>query len=551
MTSAEPPEVPRRVMRQLIESLTYEGALRPEADGAGWRVTGRAGDRPVVYRWTARRRFSFDRVRLGPDPVRRTVAGETATEATSPRLFLTEIGPLLTADPERRQAFATELERTIANDTQALRHWRQAGRRADGASVDDLESLVVDGHPYHPAYKSRLGFDAADNAQFGPEFARLIRPVWVALHRHLAECSAVRGVEPELLDDRVVLPVHPWQWRTRATTLAPLLADGALVSLGMGGDDYRAQQSIRSLANVSRPGQPTLKLALSIVNTSTARTLAPHAVANAPLITGWLQRIAARDPHLATELRPVLLGEIMGVAHSPELSAVWRESLHPYLAAGEEAAPFTALVHVDATGEPFIARWVKDQGVEPWVRRLLAVAVAPVVHFLVAHGIALEAHAQNLILIHEDGRPRRLGLRDFHDGVRFSVAGLADPAARPVLRPTPPEHFRVNRNSYLEAQTDAEVRDFVHDCLFFVNLAELAMFLEDRFDLAAERFWSLARGVVEGHRRRFPELAGRAARFDVLAPDVSVEQLTIRRLLPDTDVRVHRVRNPLGLVDVD
>jgi siderophore synthetase component len=294
-----------------------------------------------------------------------------------------------------------------------------------------------------------------------------------------------------------------------------------------------------------------LKLALSIVNTSTARTLAPHAVANAPLITGWLQGVAARDPYLARDLRPVLLGERLGVAHSPELAAIWRESLHPYLAAGEEAAPFTALGHVDATGEPFIGPWIKDQGVEPWARRLLEVAVPPVLHFLVGHGIALEAHAQNLILIHEGGRPRRLALRDFHDGVRFSVAGLADPGARPALRPTPPEHLRVNRNSYLEAASDDEVRDFVHDCLFFVNLAELAMFLQDRFDLAEERFWALARRVVEDHRRRFPDLGRRAARFDVLAPEVSVEQLTARRLLPEAEVRLHRVPNPLAGVDAD
>ena len=84
-----------------------------------------------------------------------------------------------------------------------------------------------------------------------------------------------------------------------------------------------------------------------------------------------------------------------------------------------------------------------------------------------------------------------------------------------------------------------------------MNLAELAMFLEDRFDLAEERFWSLARRVVEDHRRRFPELAERSARFDVLAPEVSVEQLTTRRLRPDTEPRLQAVRNPLSLVDAD
>lgn len=540
MSPTDLPEVRRRVMRQLIESLVYEGAITPG---------GVAGD-GVAYCWEERRRFSFDRVRLGPGPVVRIKPGEALQEATSPRRFLEEIGPALPADPARRRSFAAELMQTVLNDTAVRQHWHEAARPIAGAGYDDLESLVVDGHPYHPSYKSRLGFNAVDNAEYGPEFGRVIRPVRVALHRDLARCSALPEVCPEVVGDHIVLPVHPWQWRKHApTTWAQLLADGALVPLGVGDDDYRAQQSIRSLANVSRPDQPTLKLALSIVNTSTARTLATHTVANAPLITGWLEGIVARDPYLATELRPVLLGERLGIVHSPELAAIWRDSLHPHLAAGEEAAPFTALTHVDATGEPFIAGWIKEEGTEAWARRLLEVTVPPVLHFLVAHGIALEAHAQNLILIHEGGQPRRLGLRDFHDGIRFSVAGLADAAGRPALHPIPPEHLRVNRNSYLEAESDQEVRDFAHDCLFFVNLAELAMFLEDHFDLAEERFWSLARRVVEDHRRRFPGLAERAARFDVLAAEVSVEQLTTRRLLPDTEVRTQRVRNPLSRVD--
>jgi len=538
VTEGERPEVERRVLRQLVESLVYEGAVPAEVPGLRWRLG---------------RRFSFDRVRLGPEPVVRVGAGSAPVEVTSPAALLAGLAAdgVLRSDPDRRRRFATELERTVANDTQARRHWRSRHRCAVSASFDELESLVVDGHRYHPAYKSRLGFDADDNAQFGPEFGRRLRPVWVGLRPSLVECGGRgAGHRPETVDGRVAVPVHPWQWRRHAsTTWAPLRAEGALVELGPGDDDYRAQQSIRSLANASRPERPTLKLALSIVNTSTVRTLAPHTVANAPAITAWLERIAAGDPYLARELRPVLLGERIGVAHSPELSAIWRDSLGPRLAPGERAAPFTALTHVDATGEPFVARWVKEQGVEAWARRLLEVTVPPVLHLLVAHGIALEAHAQNLILIHEGGRAVRLALRDFHDGIRFSVAGLADPAGRPPLRPAPAEHLAVNRNSYLEAAGDEEVRDFAVDCLCFVNLAELAMFLEDWFDLAEERFWTLARTVIEQHRRRFPQLADRAARFDVLDPVVRVEQLTTRRLLPDTEPRRQAVRNPLALVD--
>ena len=508
--------VRRRVMRQLVESLVYEGRLPP----AGVQGQG------VAYRWTADRRFSFDRPRLGAGGVQRCHPDGRAEEELSPVGFLAEVGEALGAERERLAGFAEELDRTVANDIAARRHWR---------SVDapDLEAAVIDGHPYHPSYKSRLGFTDADNAEFGPEFARALRPVRVA--------TEVKG-RP------VVIPVHPWQWRRHAaTTWVPL----RLERLPDGADGYRAQQSIRTLANTSRPERPSLKLALSIVNTSTARTLAPHTVANAPLITAWLERLVAGDGYLGRELRPILLGERRGVARSPELAAIWRDSPLPSLTAGEEAAPFTALTHVDRTGSPFIAPWVKEPGVEAWTRRLLEVTLPPVLHLLVAHGVALEAHAQNLLLVHRAGRPERLGLRDFHDGLRYSVAGLADATARPALRATPPEHLAVNRNSYLEAEDETEVRDFALDCLLFVNLAELAMFLEDRFDLAEQRFWAMARRVVEDHRRRFPELAGRAARFDVLAPRIAVEQLTTRRLLPDTEVRTHAVRNPLALVDAD
>jgi siderophore synthetase component len=399
----------------------------------------------------------------------------------------------------------------------------------------------------------------------------------VALHRDVACRTAAPGVDGEAFlrrdlgvevcrafrsaladarrppDDYVILPVHPWQWREQVvTSLFPLLSDGSLVPLGAAPDDYRAQQSLRTLANATRPERASLKLSLSIVNTSTARTLAAHTVANAPLITGWLKHLAAGDPYLSDELRPVLLGEVLGVAYTGPpagiLSAIWRESLHRYPEPGEAAAPFTALGHVDAGGEPFVARWLKDHGAEPWTRRLLEVCIPPVLHLLVAHGLALEAHAQNLILIHEDGRPQRLALRDFHDGIRFSTAHLADPRARPPLHPTPAAHFRVNRNSYVEAETAEEVRDFVHDAFFFVNLAELAMFLEDRFGLAERRFWSMAREVVEAYQRRFPPPRGRTATFDVLVPTVCVEQLTTRRLVPDTSLRVHEVPNPLSEV---
>src|SRR5690606_14123813 len=120
--------------------------------------------------------------------------------------------------------------------------------------------------------------------------------------------------------------------------------DGHLIPLGTAEDSYRPQQSIRTLANITAPEKAYLKLSLSIVNTSTSRILAPHTVENAPRITDWLQGIARDDRFLREEVRPVLLGEVLGAAYDRPsfdlghpsatygiLSCIWRESIHPFL----------------------------------------------------------------------------------------------------------------------------------------------------------------------------------------------------------------------------
>jgi siderophore synthetase component len=563
----------RRVLRQLVEALTFEGLLAPRPDGDRWWSLplpgGEAGAGGTCYRWRATERFSFGRVSID-GPVCRDPDG---ADALDPRRFLADVASALgpeAIEPARFAGLADELERTAFNEADAVAAWRERPVPGPDASFDDVETWTIAGHLYHPSYKSRLGFDGDDNRRYGPEFGPTVRPLWLALPRDEVELTAAPGLDvgaflrTELGDspvgdrfrpgerERVPVPVHPWQWRERlAPRLAGPIADGRVAVLGEAGDDYRPQQSIRTLANASRPERASLKLALSIVTTSTARTLAPHTLRNGPLITGWLRDIVGDDPVLRDELRFGLLGEDLTVAHigprpllpggpDGELGCLWRQSVPSQLDAGERAVPFTTLAQRTPAGRPFVAPWIEAWGIERWTARFLAVTVAPVARLLQTHGIALEAHAQNLILVHRDGLPERLVARDLHDGIRFSRRHLAEPDRVPDLAPTPEAHRRVNRNSFVETDDAEAVRDFVHDAFFFVNLAEVAFVLADDFGLDERWFWGGVRAVVERHRG---PLAGA---LDLLAPTVGIEQLAGRRLLPDDRLRVRRAPNPLA-----
>lgn len=566
LTGPAAASVRTRVLHQLLASLVQEGVFRPgtvDLDALGapavdgeprWfeiRCPNGAG-----YTFLARRRETFGRVTVH----RLLRDGEAATSISG---FLADTGDLLDAEPDHLPRFARELEETWVKDTLAQHHRRRT-ETAPLAELDadTLEGAVTDGHRYHPAYKSRIGFGITDNIAYGPEFFPDVRPLWLSVDRRLAEVTTSRHVTASDLGpaaafpverDRVLVPVHPWQWQHHvAAAFAPEIATGAITPLGPDSARFRPQQSIRTLADADDPDRPYLKLAMSLVNTSTGRGLAPHTVHNAPLISDWLADITATDPLLRDELRPVLLREVAGTAVSPvlddpfrregtygTLACIWRESLHPHLDPGEAGVPFTGLTARNLDGTPLIDPWVRERDLTEWVRLLAGTVIVPVLHLLCHHGVALESHAQNMVLLHRDGLPTRVALRDFHDGVRFSRERLADPQGCPPLRSTPAHHG--NRNSFVETDDPGLVADFVLDAFLFIGVGELAVFLDDAYRLAERDFWSITADVLRGYLDRFP-----GARYDVFAQGVDVEKLTTRRLRPDTELRLHRLPNPLA-----
>ncbi|MDQ0658406.1 IucA/IucC family siderophore biosynthesis protein [Paenibacillus sp. W2I17] len=357
----------------------------------------------------------------------------------------------------------------------------------------------------------------------------------------------------------VFIPVHPWQWEHQLESVyARQLMDGDIVYLGPSSSPYRAQQSIRSLSNRMNPEAPYIKLALSITNTSSTRILAQHTTQNAPLISDWLDNLV-REDELLQRAQFAILKEIMGLSFRYEqlpatqygraygtLGAIWRENVSVHLKQGETAWPLNALMLVQPDGVPFIQDAVERHGVEKWSEALVRTVTLPIIHLLYAHGIALESHAQNIILVLEDDLPKRIIIKDLHDGVRYVPDQLLHPERAPKLNPEPETHRKFNRYSFIYAGDVSEVRDYTYDAFFFICMTDIALALE-KFGLSEEAFWQLCAGVIVDYQREHPEYTERFVAFDLFAEDALIEEMTKRRLYGDGELYFRKASNPLKI----
>ncbi|PQP83268.1 IucA/IucC family siderophore biosynthesis protein [Paenibacillus sp. PCH8] len=574
-------DVQERIMRQTLEAMWFEGILDSHVSGSEWRTSGlTASGQPVVYTCEAERKFSFGRVKVKKGSIQRE--GIFCTDLDQ---FLEEI-VLNGLKGANVTAFIQELLETMAKDSQCRAILPLTIPHED-RHYDALESHMTDGHLYHPSYKSRLGFSMKDNLAYGPEFNTDVALVWVAVKKELAQTAVSAGHTSEQLvgehltaedvrrfqeilegdggtgfdadvgDRYVFIPVHPWQWEhLLESVFARQLMDGEIVYLGRSSSSYRAQQSIRSLSNRMNPDAPYVKLALSITNTSSTRILAQHTTQNAPLISDWLEQLVCEDELLQQE-QFAILKEIMGLSFRYEqlpatqygraygtLGAIWRENVSVHLKPGETAWPLNALMLVQPDGVPFIQHAVERHGVDTWSEALVRTLTLPIVHLLYAHGIALESHAQNIILVLEDDLPKRIIIKDLHDGVRYVPEQLLHPERAPKLNPEPETHRKFNRYSFIYAGDVSEVRDYTYDAFFFICMTDIALALE-KFGLLEEAFWQLCAGVIVDYQRQHPEYAERFVAFDLFAEDALIEEMTKRRLYGDGELYFRKASNPL------
>ncbi|GGU83582.1 iron transporter [Lentzea flava] len=254
-------------------------------------------------------------------------------------------------------------------------------------TLEEHEQSVVDGHPLHPCCRNRTGFSALDHLAYGPEH----RPV-VALRLHPAKEHVVFGDWPDELRDGsgILLPVHPWQADRLGVSSAGTLDASPLMAL-------------RTLS----AGDWHVKTTLSAQITSAVRDISGNSIATATTVSDFLAGVVE-----GIELQPNLASAAVLANGEPDraLGVILRDK--PVPRANETLLPLAALTARPVDGGPAPIRALGDP-VE-WLREFTELTVPPLMTLL-ARGVALEAHEQNLLVGLVGGRPSRVIYRDLAD----------------------------------------------------------------------------------------------------------------------------------------
>ncbi|GAA2940721.1 MULTISPECIES: IucA/IucC family protein [Streptomyces] len=536
----------RLLIRKALAEFAHERLITPEKDGE--RFVVRSDDGLTQYAFSAARR-ALDHWQVDAGSITRHRDGAELPLAALD--FFIELKDTLGLSEQILPVYLEEISSTLSGTCYKLTKPKTTAAELARGDFQAIETGMTEGHPCFVANNGRLGFGIHEYLSYAPETASPVRLVWLAAHRSRAAFTAGVGIEYESFlreelgeetverfrgvlrdqgkdpEDFLFIPVHPWQWWNKLTvTFAAEVARGHLVCLGEGGDEYLAQQSIRTFFNRTSPEKHYVKTALSVINMGFMRGLSAAYMEATPAINDWLAQLIEGDPVLkSTGLSIIKERAAVGYRHleyekatdrySPYrkmLAALWRESPVPSLQEGESLATMASLVHVDQQGASVAGALIEQSGLAPkeWLRRYLQAYFTPLLHSFYAYDLVFMPHGENVILVLKDGVVQRAIYKDIAEEI-----AVMDPDA--VLPPTV-ERLRVEvpeDKKLLSIFTD------VFDCFFRFLAANLAT----EGILEEDDFWRTVAEVTRAYQESRPELADKFKQYDMFAPEFSLSCL--------------------------
>ena len=469
----------------------------------------------------------------------------------------------------------------------------------------DPENLVIAGHPWHPMCKTRLGLRLHEVLRFAPEGLAAAAVHAVELALPLAWASpGFSDMSREIFGPAPAgwlrLPVHALQRRRLPRLLAGWWG-AQLRPVELAPRPARALLSLRTVAL----DDLHLKLSADLHTTSARRQVSPMSAQNGPELGALLARIAAADPQtarglqlqaepaaagldpaapglgpLAGQLGVILRRDLEAPAHAlaraagiPGHPSVWvcaalgerwpgdpAELRVPGPSDMSDAPFFSVLKDRSKDGDdPALARspmLLHRREGDPLLRAIasaypsptaalhhyIELLVPPALRLCTAHGVALELHLQNTLVVHRRGRLCGFIARDL-GGVRLHRGRLAAAGHHLALAP----------GSFVVTDDLAELQTKLAHTLLHAHLGTVFGWAAEALGADEAALWGHTRAVLAAALGAWavaePRLTAAcvADRAVFLAPTVRAKALLRMRIDERvSDYAYTEVDSPLG-----
>ncbi|MGQ3891837.1 IucA/IucC family protein [Legionella sp. CNM-4043-24] len=381
----------------------------------------------------------------------------------------------------RWERLQDELNESIANEAMALA-WRErwqsdlAGQARGAFRFWDwllhhhstaelllfLEQWGSAGHPTHPNFRAKMGFNRREVLQYSPEFQARVSVHWCALRK---SCAQATGAYSEVMsshfpehhakwkntllfqhlnpDEYIPVPIHPWQWRNQLQkNLSDLIGQKDAV-LAPHHQTLRPSMSFRTMIPEDSLACH-IKLATAIHTTSATRTVSPASVHNGPSLSQWVQSLLKENNHfdgrffLAADLAGAHLADSSSpLARQKQMAVILRENPLRFLGPRQSLVPLAALfVAPPLSGKPLLFDIINASQHDPvwYFSRYCHIVINAQLELMLQYGLAFEAHQQNTLVVFEDHLPHALVIRDL-GGICLSQHAAWQNRNRPVLHP--------------------------------------------------------------------------------------------------------------------
>lgn len=449
--------VNQNLIAKAIGELSYEQILKPKRISENlYRVKLQSGTEYTFIAWKG----IWDHLRVTPSSIKKN----KTVELSAGQFFIDAQEDLGMTDIILSN-FLEEMNNSLYSDLILFDKQQQVSAELMTEWSGERVQAFLNGHPKILLSKGRVGWGARELEEFSPESEKSFKLHWLAIKKGKLDVSIDDSLDSELLlkesldeselsrfrnvleekdlnfSDYDYLPVHPWQWdRFIKIQYINMLAENDMISLGVFGDEYIPQISIRTLSNISRPARVDIKLPLTILNTSAIRGIPSRYINIGTKLSRHVLGLCHEDELLKSLNTDILIEKAgMSVEHkiysqikgSPYrynefLGAVWRESSASKVEGDEKAILTGSLFFQDLNGQSLIGAYIKRSGLSTaqWLKDYFNVVIIPLYHLQVKYGLGLVAHGQNIILKMRKFRPYGVILKDFQGDLRLSESSI-------------------------------------------------------------------------------------------------------------------------------